>query len=53
MIGIYQKGGPLAVEIRAGVENVRSARGGTRRPGILLATDVANTKNVQYEGTKR
>jgi hypothetical protein len=53
MIGIYQKGGPLAVEIRAGVENVRSARGGTRRPGILLATDVANSKNVQYEGTKR
>ena len=50
MIGIYQKGGPLAAEIRAGVENVRSARGAQRRPGILLATDIAAAKNVQYEG---
>jgi hypothetical protein len=50
MIGVYQRGGPLAAEIRAGVENVRSARGGPRRPGILLATDIASAKNVQYEG---
>ncbi len=50
MIGIYQRGGPLAAEIRAGVENVRLSRGAQRRPGILLATDIAAAKNVQYEG---
>lgn len=49
MIGIYQKGGPLAAEIRAGVQNVTAARG-KRPPQILLATDIAQAKNVQYEG---
>jgi hypothetical protein len=50
MIGIYQKGGPLAVEIAAGVENVRLSRGTSRSPRIVLATDIAAAKNVQYEG---
>ena len=50
MIGIYQKGGPLPVEIRAGVDNVRLSRGRGGSPGILLTTDVAAAKNVQYEG---
>ena len=50
MVAIYQKGGPLPVEIRAGVDNVRISRGRSRGPGILLATDVAQTKNIQYEG---
>ncbi len=49
MVGIYQKGGPLPVEIRAGVENVRSARGAQRRSGIIMASDVAQAKNVVYE----
>lgn len=50
MVGVYQKGGPLAAEIRAGVENVRLSRGRGNRPGILLATDITAAKNVQYEG---
>lgn len=50
MTGVYQKGGPLPAEIRAGVENVRLSRGGRSRPGILLATDITAAKNVQYEG---
>ena len=48
-IGIYQKGGPLAVEVAAGVENVRLARGAGRRPSIQLSTDVAAARSVQYE----
>ena len=50
MVGIYQRGGPLAAEVSAGVANVRAARGAARRPAILLATDIAAAKNVQYEG---
>ena len=46
-VGIYQRGGPLKVEIDAGVENVRRARGNGRSPGILLSTDIAGA--VQYE----
>ena len=48
MIGIYQKGGPLPAEIRAGVQNVTEKRGGNK-PRILLATDVTQAKNVQVE----
>jgi len=47
MIGVYQKGGPLPVEIRAGVENVRIKRG--KRNPIVLATDIAQAKLVQKE----
>ena len=50
MIGIYQKGGPLPVEVKAGVDNVRASRGASRGPGILMSSDVAAAKNVQYEG---
>ena len=49
-IGIYQKGGPLAVEVAAGVENVRLSRGASRGPKLVLSSDVAAAKNVQYEG---
>jgi hypothetical protein len=48
-IGIYQKGGPLAVEVAAGVENVRLSRGTSRGPKLVLSSDVANAKNVVYE----
>jgi hypothetical protein len=48
MIGIYQRGGPLPAEIRAGVQNVQIGRG--YGPKILMATDVAQSKNVVYEG---
>jgi hypothetical protein len=51
MTGIYQKGGPLPAEIRAGVQNVTAARG-KRPPQILIASDVAQSKNVQYEGSR-
>ena len=49
MTGVYQKGGPLPAEIRAGVQNVTAARG-KRPPAILLSTDIAASKNIQYEG---
>jgi hypothetical protein len=48
MIAIYQRGGPLPAEIRAGVENVQRARG--YGPKILMATDVAHSGKVVYEG---
>ena len=48
-IGIYQKGGPLAVEVAAGVENVRLSRGASRGPKLVLSSDVAQAKNVVYE----
>jgi|SRR5208282_3274903 len=48
MIGIYQKGGPLPAEIRAGVQIVSEKRRKVM-PKILLSTDVAQSKNVQRE----
>lgn len=47
MIGIYQRSGPLPAEIRAGVQNIQGSRYGVK---LLVANDVAHTKNVQYEG---
>ncbi len=47
MIGIYQRGGPLPVEVRAGVQNVCAKRKGP--PKILMASDVAQAKDVQRE----
>jgi len=49
MIGIYQRGGPLPVEIRAGVQNVYLKRGKSIGPKILMASDVAQAKNVVFE----
>jgi hypothetical protein len=51
MIAIYQRGGPLPAEILAGVQNVRAARG-YASSNIVLATSIAQTRNVQYEGKK-
>lgn len=53
MIGIYQRGGPLPAEIRAGVANVQAARGYANAPKILMASDVAHTNNVEFEGAKK
>jgi len=49
MVNIYQKGGPLPAEVRAGVQNVCTKRG--RGPRVLVATDVANVpkNNVVFE----
>ena len=49
MIGIYQRGGPLPGEIRAGIQNVQIKRGKSGAPKILMATDVAQAKNVVFE----
>ena len=49
MVGIYQRGGPLPAEIRAGIQNVQIKRGKSGAPKILMATDVAQAKNVVFE----
>ena len=49
MIGVYQRGGPLPGEIRAGIQNVQIKRGKSGAPKILMATDVAQAKNVVFE----
>ena len=49
MIGVYQRGGPLPGEIRAGIQNVQITRGKSGAPKILMATDVAQAKNVVFE----
>lgn len=50
MINIYQQRGPTPAEVRAGVQNVRQARGyGPSAPGIVMVSDITNTKNVVFE----
>ena len=49
MIGVYQRGGQLPGEIRAGIQNVQIKRGKSGAPKILMATDVAQAKNVVFE----
>ncbi len=51
MINIYQRRGPLPAEIRAGVQNVRAARGYSAS-NLIVVSDVTQTKNVQFEGKK-
>ena len=47
MVGIYQRGGPLPAEVRAGVENVNRSRG--KQTKIALASDVAQAGSKQFE----
>jgi hypothetical protein len=47
MVGVYQRGGPLPAEIRAGVQNVCLKRKGPAK--ILIATDITQMQNVQKE----
>lgn len=51
MINVYQRRGPTPAEIRAGVANVRAARGYSAS-SLIVVSDVTQTKNVQYEGKK-
>ena len=47
MVGIYQRGGPLPAEVRAGVENVNRSRG--KQTKIAFASDVAQAGLKQFE----
>lgn len=48
MVNIYQRQGPLPAEIRAGVDNIRRARG-DRAPPVLMVTNATQGGNVQRE----
>jgi len=49
MINIYQGRGPTPAEVRSGVENVRISRGQNKSAGIVMVSDVTNSKNVVFE----